>query len=264
MPQHRAEHEGGHDTFYRTDLGPARVRLAWLVALEPIFDTYALGSAEQQEHAQEVVGGRPFEADLTRGTVTFGSELTVRAELVGTEAADPGSWMWSWANPSGFPDAVTGAARHARGYGEQHGVTELTTSELPLDGAPVGYRMTVVTCGLAGGYAFYPAVAAPGTTAYLLLDSPALALPPVQLTRVLTVLTSVAAAGQIQDWRRALHTYAGQRGLEARPDDSAVELAHPGQGSIRVELDQLGRVADITAELQSEPPAKKGLFGRRK
>lgn len=235
------------------------------MAFEPIFDTYALGSAEQQEHTQDVVGGRPFEADLAGGTVTFGSELTVRAELIGTEAADPGSWMWAWANPSGFGDAVTGAARHARGYGEQHGVTELTTAELPLDGGPVGYRMTVVTCGLAGGYAFYPAAAAPGTTAYLLLDSPALALPPVQLTRVLTVLTTMTASGQVRDWRRALHSYAGQRGLEARPDDRGVELVHPGgQGSVRVDLDAAGRVADVTGQLAAEPPARKGLFGRRK
>jgi hypothetical protein len=237
------------------------------VAFDQVFDTYALGSAEQQEHAQEVVDDRPFEADLSRGTVTFGGgELTVRAELVGTEAADPGSWLWSWANPSGFPDPVTGAARHARGYGEQHGLAELTTAELPLDGTPVGYRMTVATCGLAGGYAFYPATAAPGTTAYLLLDSPALALPAVRLTRVVTVLTAVAASGQVTDWRRALHSYAAQRGLAARPDDRGVELAHATQGSVRVDLDPLGRVANITGQLQGEPePARRGgLFGRKR
>lgn len=236
------------------------------MAFEQLFDTYVLGSAEQQEHAQEVIGGRAFEADLTRGTVTFGSELTVRAELIGSEAAEPGSWLWSWANPSGFPDAVTGAARHARGYGEQHGVTELTTAELPLDGSPAGYRLTVVTCGLAGGYAFYPAPAGPGTTAYLLLDSPALALPPVRLALVLTVLTAVTASGQVQDWRRALHAYGGQRGLEVRPDDRGVELVHGGgQGSIRVDLDRLGRVADIAGTLEAEAePARKSRFGRRR
>ena len=232
---------------------------------EQLFDTYVLGSAEQQEHAQEVVGDRPFEADLSRGTVGFGPELTVRAELIGTEATGPGSWMWSWANPGGFGEHVTGAARHARDYGRREGVEELTAAELPLAGAPVGYRATVVTCGLAGGYAYYPAPADPGTTAYLLLDSPALALPPVRLTRVLTVLTAVAASGQVRDWRRALHTYGGQRGLEVRPDDRGLELAHPGgEGTIRVELDPMGRVADIAGRLEAagEPP-RKSRFGRR-
>ncbi len=236
------------------------------MGITELFDSYVLGSAEQQEHAQEVVGGRPFSADLTRGVVGFEPGLEVRAELLGTEAADPGSWMWSWANPSGFPDPVTGAARHARTYGEQNQVAELITGELALDGSAIGYRLAVVTCGLAGGYAYYPAEAAPGTTAYLLLDHPSLALPAVQLPRVLTVLTAVTASGQVTDWRRALHTYASQRGLEARPDDRGLQLVHPGgQGSIRVELDQLGRVANISGDLQpAEPAAKKGLFGRRK
>ncbi|HEV7653338.1 MAG TPA: hypothetical protein VGP36_01190 [Mycobacteriales bacterium] len=236
------------------------------MSISELFDSYVLGSAEQQEHAQEVVGGRPFSADLTRGMVGFEPGLEVRAELIGTEATDPGSWMWSWANPSGFADAVTGAARHAKNYGEQNGVGELTAAEVPLDGTAIGYRLTVVTCGLAGGYAYYPAEAAPGTTAYLLLDHPSLALPPVQLTRVLTVLTAVVASGQVSDWRRALHVYAGQRGLQVRPDDRGVELVHPGgQGSIRVDLDQQGRVANIAGNLQpAGPPAKKSLFGRRK
>jgi hypothetical protein len=236
------------------------------VTLSPLFDSYALGSAEQQEHAQEVVGGRPFSADLTRGVVGFDPGLEVRAELIGTEAADPGSWMWSWANPSGFPDSLTAAARHARGHGEQNGVGELTAPEVPLDGSAVGYRLTVVTCGLAGGYAYYPAEAAPGTTAYLLLDHPSLALPAVQLPRVLSVLTAVAASGQVADWRRALHTYATQRGLQAQPDERGVELVHPGgQGSIRVDLDHQGRVTGIAGHLQPADPApKKGLFGRRK
>jgi hypothetical protein len=231
-------------------------------AFDQLFDTFVLGSAEHQEHAQELVGGRSFEADLQAGTVGFGPGLTVRAELIGTEATGPGSWMWSWANPSGFPERVTGAARYAREQGERTGVTELTSPELPLDGSAVGYRATVVACGLAGGFAYYPAEAAPGTTAYLLLDSPVLAMPPVQLPRVLTVLTAVTASGQVRDWRRALHTYGGQRRLEVRPDPGGVELVHPGgQGTIRVDLDQLGRVANINGRLE---PEKKGRFGRRR
>lgn len=236
------------------------------MSITELFDSYALGSAEQQEHAQDVVGGRPFSADLTRGVVGFEPGLEVRAELLGTEAADPGSWMWSWANPSGFGDQVTGAARHARAYGEQHGVDELTTAELPRDGSSIGYRLAVVACGLAGGYAYYPAEAAPGTTAYLLLDHPSLALPAVQLPRVVTVLTAVSASGQVTDWRRALHVYASQRGLEPRPDERGIELVHPGgQGSVQVALDQQGRVAEITGTMQAdEPVPKKGLFGRRR
>jgi hypothetical protein len=237
------------------------------VSFAPLFDRFALSSAERQEQAQEVVGGRPFTADLNRGVVGFAPGLEVRAELVGTEADNPGSWMWSWANPSGFADQVTAAARHARAYGEREGIGELTTGELPLDGTALGYRLTVVTCGLAGGYAYYPATAAPGTTAYMLLDHPSLALPPVQLSRSLSTLTTVSASGQVVDWRHALVSYAGQRGLEVRPAERWVELVHPGgQGSIRVDLDDRGRIADIAGRLQPIEPKrpKRRLFGLRK
>lgn len=237
------------------------------MSFAPLFDRFALSSAERQEHAQEVVGGRPFTADLGRGVVGFEPGLEVRAELVGTEAENPGSWMWSWANPSGFPDQVTAAARHARSYGEQEGIGELTTGEIPLDGSALGYRLTVVTCGLAGGYAHYPATAAPGTTAYMLLDHPSLALREVQLSRSLSALTAVSASGQVADWRYALVSYAGQRGLEVRSAERWVELVHPGgQGSIRVDLDERGRVANITGQLQPIEPKrpKRRLFGLRK
>lgn len=237
------------------------------MSFAPLFDRFALSSAERQEQAQDVVGGRPFTADLSRGVVGFEPGLEVRAELVGTEADNPGSWMWSWANPSGFADEVTAAARHARSYGAQEGIGELTTGEIPLDGSALGYRLTVVTCGLAGGYAYYPATAAPGTTAYMLLDHPSLALPPVQMSRVLTVLTAVSASGQVVDWRHALLSYAGQRGLEARPAEGWVELVHPGgQGSIRVDLDERGRVANIAGQLRpTEPEApKRRRFGLRR
>ena len=84
--------------------------------------------------------------------VGFEPGLQVRAKLIGTEARR----AWQLDMILGQPErvrltTVTGAARHARGYGEQYGVPELTTAELPLDGTGVGYRLTVRTCGLAGG-----------------------------------------------------------------------------------------------------------------
>src|SRR5690242_17212979 len=169
MPQHRTQYEGRHPPFLPSHcLAPVPVRVGR--ELHPAVRQVRarLGGAAGARPGG--VGGHPFTADLSRGVVGFEPGLEVRAELIGTEADNPGSWMWAWANPSGFPDRVTAAARHARAYGEQQGVTELTTGEIPLDGTALGYRLAVVTCGLAGGYAYYPATAAPGTTAYLLLD----------------------------------------------------------------------------------------------
>ena len=100
----------------------------------------------------------------------------------------------------------------------------------------------------------------------------------MQLARVLTVLTAVTGSGQVADWRQVLQAYAGQRGLASRPDERGIELVHPGgQGSIRIDLDGRGRVANVASRLQpvepgstgrppgpAEPEQKRGLFGRRR
>ena len=106
------------------------------MSFQELFETYALASAEHQEHAQEVAGGRPLSAHLDQGVVALG-DLLARAELIGTEAKDPDSWMWSWANPSGFGEHVLRAARHARDVGEREAVRELTSAELPLRGVAI-------------------------------------------------------------------------------------------------------------------------------
>ena len=76
----------------------------------------------------------------------------------------------------------------------------------------------------------------------------------------------VTASGQVTDWRLALLAYAGQRGLDARPDEHGVELWHPaGQGTIRVDLDERGRVVNVAGHLEPTGPApKRRGFGRRK
>ena len=86
------------------------------------------------------------------------------------------------------------------------------------------------------------------------------------MSRALSVLTAVSASGQVVDWRHALLSYAGQRGLEARPAERWVELVHPGgQGSIQVDLDERGRVANIAGRLQPTEPEgpKRRRFGLR-
>ena len=47
-------------SFYRSGRAAGWPPLGSGVSIWQLFDSYALGSAEQQEHAKEVVGGRPF------------------------------------------------------------------------------------------------------------------------------------------------------------------------------------------------------------
>ena len=224
------------------------------MTFQELFESYVLASADHQEHAQEVLGGKPFSADLAAGTVEIG-DVRARAELIGTEAEDQGSWLWGWANRSGFGDHVLRAARHAREVGERDGIGELTTAELPLDGS-IGYRCTVVACGLAGGFVYYPAQAAPGTTALLLLDAPELELPPVRFERTMTVLNAVVSSGLVTDWPHALRSYGELRRLRVPTANRRyVRLEAEDGSNADIWLDDQGRIENVEATIRSRGSA---------
>ncbi|MBA2347913.1 MAG: hypothetical protein H0V81_06410 [Solirubrobacterales bacterium] len=218
------------------------------MSLQPLVDAHAILAAEQQRHLADVIGERAFAVDLATGRIRFGGELTYDVELLGSEAPGPGTWMWGWANPSGFNAEVTRTARALRELGRERGWPAFTKGEVPLDGDVTGPRMAIAGVGHAGAAAHYGAPLGGGGRAYLLLHDPGLALPPPDLSRLVTVLSTVLQSGEVEDWPAALGLYAGQRGLALKRRDETMLLSSPElAGHVRVSFDDLGRVSGIKA-----------------
>lgn len=231
--------------------------------LAGLVDAHAVLTMEQQLHFADVVGDRDWNADLEAGTLSFGRDLTFDAELVGTEA---GSFMWAWANPGAFPDHVTATSRTLRAIGEEHGIAELAEGEVELDDEHPGARLVVAAVGQSGAPAYYAGPTGGGAYAYLLVgDNPALALPPLDAPRMMTTLTLVLEGGYVTDWPSALEAYARQRELTLTRPGGALRLEGPTLGGhAQVELDALGRVAELTGSAGpagGEAP-RRGLLGR--
>ncbi len=240
-------------------------------SLQPLVDAHAVLVMEQQLHFADVVGERDYAVDLDTGTITFGTDLSYRAELVGSEAPGPRTWLWSWDNPANFPDHVTAAARALRAYGEEHGITALAAGEVALDDDVSGPRLIVVAVGHASASAFYSAPLDGGGRAYVLVDDPSLRLPAPEVPRTITVLATALEGGYVVDWPAALERYAEQRGLVVAREDGAIRLDGPGFGGhVLIALDELGRVAEITGGAEGAEaggagdgaPAKRGLLRR--
>jgi len=66
-----------------------------------------IGPARQRQLAfgEQVVQERNWNVDLSRGVISFGED-EYPIQLLGTESDSAGTWLWGFANPSGFPDAV--------------------------------------------------------------------------------------------------------------------------------------------------------------
>jgi len=228
-----------------------------VTALAELVHRHALLTMEKQLHAADVIGERPWQADLDAGTIAFGDDLEMRAQLLGTEAQDPGSWLWSWAN--GFEPRVTAAARRLRDLGAAEAIAAFTDAELALSEEVNATRIAFAAVGVLAAQAFYSAPAGGGTRAVLLLEHPDLALPQAETVRLAGVLTSTVQTGEVADWPAALQAYASQRGLALRGTGAHFEL-----GDVRVTLDELGRVLSVVGRSEPSPGRRRLLSGRRR
>ena len=148
--------------------------------LTDLVHEHALLTMEKQLHAADVIAERPFEADLDRGTITFGGQLEMGAQLLGSQATNPASWLWSWANPSGFPAAVVASAERLRELGAEESIDAFVESELPVSPTVDADRVAIAAVGVLEAPAYFSLPAGGGTRVVLLIEHPELALPPPQ------------------------------------------------------------------------------------
>jgi len=198
-----------------------------VATLQPHVDRYAILAFERQLHAYDVIGEASWWVNLDTGTIVFERELEMGAGLLGTEAA--GTWVWGWANPGGFPEPVVAAGRAAGDYGREHDLPTLYEPESVLSDDVSLDRIGLVASGALGLPATYTGPLDEDARILLALDHPALALPPPDPLRTVTVISAVLQAGCVSDWAAALAAYAEQRTLDG----------------VEVELDDLGRLAAI-------------------
>lgn len=222
--------------------------------LTALVDDAALLSHEAQLHLTDLHGSDArWGVDLGEGTFTYHGEAsaTYPVQLLGSAAPGPRSWLWGWANPSGYSPAVLRAATAARTLGETYGIPELTSGEVPFDApdsdvaqrevAP-GYAVSADlarAAAVASGIWFtYSGAVSGGTRVWMLLEG--LTLPPATFARVGRLLPEVLQAGVVTDHRRALASYATLRDLGW----DGQHLVLP-DGSFTITFDEQGRISGI-------------------
>lgn len=220
-------------------------------------DDAALLSHEHQLHLIDLgerLGEHDWQADLAAGTLDLvgaSAALHTRAHLLGSASESAGSWLWGWANESGFPAEVLEVAGQAGEFGRRYGVNELTEPELPLHPDLVP-RLVDAAKLVTGHWTSFSGQAGPGTRVYFLIDAPELALPTPSVPRTVRAIGEVLRAGLLRDQRRAVGSYARLRGLTG-PDGPAVDaggamtLPLP-DGDLLVSFDGHGRISNLSAE----------------
>lgn len=215
-------------------------------AFVDLFSRHALSSFAKQWQLADVVGERDWSIALDEGLLRFGDDLAFRAQLLGSEADGPQTWLWAWANEaSQLPPGIVQLAHRIREQGR--GVPELEEPELPLEVAN-GHQLAMLAVGMAGAGAYYSGPHGGGAV-LLVIDDPSYpAAPPMTAVRFGSVFPALLQEFAF-DHRVALSGFVEDFGIPARAaDDDGVEVDFP-DGTLTVSFDELGRVAGIAGRV---------------
>lgn len=222
-----------------------------LTALDAVVDDAVLLSYEHQLQLMDVaeqLGRHDWNVDLNAGTLTLTGQYTLQAtaHLLGTTSEEAGSWLWGWANESGFPPHVMAVAGQVAAFGQQQGIAELAQPEVALT-PDIATRLTDAAKVITGHWTSYSGAAGPGTQAYFLIDAPPLALPAPSSPRFLRLVSEALSAGLVRDHRRALASYTRLRGLQtAATDGGATVHVRLPDGDAAVTFDHAGRITNLS------------------
>ncbi|MCT1477996.1 DUF6882 domain-containing protein [Microbacterium sp. p3-SID336] len=235
-------------------------------ALQPLADRAALFTALRQDAlsaAADALGAHRWDADLTAGTLTFTAEadptrqLVTRAHLIATIAPGPRSLLWAWAHPQG--DAQ-GVAAQLRAYGAEHGITELSSAEVPFPAdasvdadaiAQAAHTVGGVAVELTGRSPYYSAPVDGGTRAVFLLDAP---IPALTVADAVVALPRVLSATTLPDARTAVWDLARLAGWTLTWADEAFSGATVTDttGTASFRFDDQARISGVESSLHGQ------------
>ena len=135
-----------------------------------------------------VVQNENWNIDLGRGVIFFGMR-EYPIQFIGSESKSSGTWLWGWENINDFPEKIIRLARETREFGAAQQIEALTTDEFDLNDTYNGHNLSIVTCGLADGYAYYRCPHDGGAFFVGLSDVPDAVFDPVDLPRFVSVVT---------------------------------------------------------------------------
>lgn len=203
------------------------------------------------------LGNHDYQLDMERGTVVFTQlrwfsrkKLELRFQLLGSQSAVSGTWLWAWANDStDIPAPLLSTARKIRALGEKHHIPELTKPS--FDGAIVDPLILAQVCAGLSHCVCCRANYQDGAQFFLVESAPAEVFVPAPLERILSILTEFAALNYVLDWRLvAQHVFRSQQ-LEVDNQSQAI-VGRRGGSSITISLDDAGLPSGFSAHVAGD------------
>lgn len=207
-------------------------------------------SLDKQIQLADLISELPWHFDTATGLLSFGPRQHWQSQLLGTVSQASNTWLWAWANTaSNIPAHLLIASFALKAYGEQHGIPELTTPQLPLDQID-GHTLALLASGICEANAYYRCPYEGGALFVLIMDEtfPKCTDPPLQ--RIATVFPQAIASLEIPDHQLALRGYLDSYGLAHEVVGNQIVVKEGGEPVLTATFDEQNRLTNLEVRLE--------------
>ncbi|MGZ7031952.1 MAG: DUF6882 domain-containing protein [Thermoanaerobaculia bacterium] len=209
-------------------------------------------AAERQNQFVADLGDPPWHYEMDTGVLTFDEKRHYHAQVIGSYAAEDGTWMWAWANrQSNIPAAVLVAAERLRREGETRNIDSFKSPlfKIPREQVPA---LALAAAGVVDAKAFYLGANAGQIVVFLIDDKKVPALPEPEAVHVINTFNALILSFPIIDHRRAYEAYLRARGFSVEMHEKQLVAKRSKTGTIVAQFDAQGRLAKATTTVGPE------------
>lgn len=218
------------------------------MTIDDLLERHGAYSLERQDALSEFLGEHRWDVDVPAGTVDFGAGRVYPIQLIGTESAADGSWLWAWANTSSnLPPRLLESARRIRQVGEQLQVPELLEAHLGA-GTFDPHVLGLIASGLMSADAYYLGHHGGGAVLFLIEGAPLKPLLKPSVLRMNTFFMTFVSSYEVPSAQRALVAYAEAKGCRIQATGSRVDCTDLAGDRLTADFDELGRLVRLSAD----------------
>lgn len=220
------------------------------------FSQNVAASFDKQNRLGEFLGQHNWSFAMDSGLLTFTTthgNYPFQIQLLGTEAEDSATWLWSWANEgSNIPARLTKAALDLKELGEKEKILEFSEPEMPVEEDFNGHHFAMVASGLAKAGCYYRGPYNGGAL-YMLITDPKFeeltAVDPATLgIRIPSIFTQVISALPVQNHREAFKSYLEFYGLDVTEDPESLIGSGSSVKPIKATFDKQNRLIEVQSQ----------------
>lgn len=212
---------------------------------QELIERYGGIALSKQSDLQALTGTNDWKFSMETGMISFGDNLIVPVQILGTFSHESETWLWAWANEeSGVPPNLLTQTLQLKTYGKQNGIEFLYTEEFDATNEDL-HLIGLIASGMFDSSGYYLANYGQGTLLVNLKSDEIDQLRKDDFIRISNTFTQLISTSFITNHKSAFINYVIALGYHIDKVGSAF-TATKDKNFITADFDNLNRLKNIT------------------